>query len=121
MVRVKPQGLVKGQEWRKGSVIHTHRYISYDVKVDNKVLRRNRVHLKAEKQGNAPNMPSDAQKTKEQPVAPAQKSAHLTSAKQTPKTTKTAEPAKKMELITAKRTLTFGTLSKSACTILSVE
>ena len=34
IVRIKPQGLVKGQEWKKGSVIQSHGYRSYDVKVD---------------------------------------------------------------------------------------
>ena len=49
-IRVKPEGLVKGQEWKKGSVIKSHGYRSYAVEVDGKVLRRNRVHLKQEKQ-----------------------------------------------------------------------
>lgn len=103
IVRIKPQGLVKGQEWRKGSVVQSHGYRSYDVKID-KVLRRNRVHLKPDKQGKAPTVPSDGQKPSEKTAAPAQKSANLSSTKQTPKTTKTAKPANKLELITAKRT-----------------
>ena len=104
IVRIKPQGLVKGQEWKKGSVIQSHGYRSYDVKVDEKVLTRNRVHLKPDKQGKAPTMPSNGRKAKEETAAPAQKSANLSSTKQTPKTTETAKPANKLELITAKRT-----------------
>ena len=50
VIRVKPEGLVKGQEWKKGSVIKSHRHRSYAVEVDGKVLRKNRVHLKQEKQ-----------------------------------------------------------------------
>ena len=46
IIRVKPEGLVKGQQWKKGSVIKSHGYRSYAVEVDGKVLRRNRVHLK---------------------------------------------------------------------------
>ena len=49
-IRVKPEGLVKGQEWKKGSVINSHRYPSYAAEVDGKVLRRNRVNLKQKKQ-----------------------------------------------------------------------
>ena len=50
-------------------------------------------------------MPSDGRKAKEETAAPAQKSAaNLSSTKQTPKTTETAKPANKLELITAKRT-----------------
>ena len=103
IVRIKPQGLVKGQEWRKGSVIQSHGYRSYDVKVDDKVLRKNRVHLKSDKQVNAPTIPSDGQKAKEQTAATSQKSANLNSTKETPKTTKAAKPANRLELITAKR------------------
>ena len=101
IVRIKPQGLVKGQEWRKRSVVQSHGYHSYDVKVDDyKVLRRNRVHLKPDKQGKAPTVPSDGQKPNEKTAAPAQKSANLSSTK----TTEAAKPANKLELITAKRT-----------------
>ena len=50
VIRVKPEGLVKGQEWKKGSVINSHGYRSYAVVAHGKVLRRNRVHLKQEKQ-----------------------------------------------------------------------
>lgn len=50
VIRIKPEGLVKGQEWKKGSVIKSHKYRSCAVEVDGKVLRRNRVHLKQEKQ-----------------------------------------------------------------------
>ena len=49
-VRVKPETLVKGQEWKKGTVTQSHEYRSYDVNVGGKVLRRNRVHRKPDKQ-----------------------------------------------------------------------
>ena len=45
-VRVKPEGLLKGQEWKKGTVSQDCGYRSYDVNVDGKLLRRNRVLLK---------------------------------------------------------------------------
>ena len=38
-VRVKPEGLVKGQKWKKGNVIKSHGYRSYAVEIDGKVLR----------------------------------------------------------------------------------
>ena len=50
VIRVKPEGPVKGQEWKKDSVMKSHGYRSYAVEVDGKVLRRNRVHPKQEKQ-----------------------------------------------------------------------
>ena len=50
VIRIKPEGLVKGQEWKKGSVIKSHKYRSCAVEVDGKVLRRNCVQLKQEKQ-----------------------------------------------------------------------
>ena len=49
-VRVKPEGLLKGQEWKKGTVSQNCGYRSYDVNVDGKLLRRNRVHLEEDKQ-----------------------------------------------------------------------
>ena len=49
VIRVNPEGLVKGQERKKGSVINSHVYRSYTIEVDSKVLIRNRVHLKQEK------------------------------------------------------------------------
>ena len=49
-VRVKPEGLLKGQEWKKGTVSQNCGYCSYDVNVDGKLLRRNRVQLKEDQQ-----------------------------------------------------------------------
>ena len=49
-IRVKPEGLLKGQEWKKGTVSQNCGYRSYDVNVDGKLLRRNRVHLKEDQQ-----------------------------------------------------------------------
>ena len=49
-VRVKPEGLLKGQEWKKGTVSQNCGYRSYDVNVDGKLLRRNHVDLKEDQQ-----------------------------------------------------------------------
>ena len=49
-VGVKPEGLLKGQEWKKGTVSQNCGYCSYDVNVDGKLLRRNRVHLREDQQ-----------------------------------------------------------------------
>ena len=49
-VRVKPEGLLKGQECKKGTVSQNCGYRSYDVNVNSKLLRRNRVHLKEDQQ-----------------------------------------------------------------------
>ena len=101
-VRIRPDGLVKGQAWRKGSVVQIHGYRSYDVKVDGKVLNRNRVHLKPEQKVSAPTMPSDARKPNKQTIVPVQTSG--VNPREAKQTVKPAEPAVNMELITAKRT-----------------
>ena len=49
-MRVKPEGLLKGQEWKKGTVPQNCGYRSYDVNVDGKLLRRNRVNLKEDQE-----------------------------------------------------------------------
>ena len=49
VVRIKTQGLVKDKSGGK-AVSYRVGYRSYDVKVDNKLLRRNRVNLKPDKQ-----------------------------------------------------------------------
>ena len=41
---------MKGQEWKKGTVSQNCGYRSYDVNVDGKLLRRNRVHLREDQQ-----------------------------------------------------------------------
>ena len=45
-VTIKPEGVTKGQKWRKGLVVQKLPYRSYDVEVDGKTLGRNRVHLR---------------------------------------------------------------------------
>ena len=65
-VRVKPEGLLKGQEWKKGTVSQNCGYRSYDVNVDGKLLRRNRVHLK-EDQPKLRNPPRNLQNRNRQP------------------------------------------------------
>ena len=44
------EGLLKGQKWKKETVSQNCGYRSYDVNVDGKLLRRNRVHLKEDQQ-----------------------------------------------------------------------
>ena len=101
-IRVKPEGIVKGQEWKKGSVIKSHGYRSYAVEVDGKVLRRNRVHLKQEKQI-TPTITEHKSKAKTQ-VSAQQNTKVKPSRQMTPKIMEPTKCATKMELITAKRT-----------------
>ena len=67
IVRVKPETLVKGQEWKKGTVTQSHGYRSYDVNVEGKVLRRNLVHRKPDKQVRItePSLKSEEQRPKD--------------------------------------------------------
>ena len=59
-VTIKPERLTKGQKWRKGLIVQNYPFRSYDVEVDGKLLRRNRVHLKpAGKQPNLEKIQSD--------------------------------------------------------------
>ena len=101
-IRVKPEGQVKGQEWKKGSVIKSHGYRSYAVEVDGKVLRRNRVHLRQEKQI-TPTITEHKSKAKMQVFAQ-QNTKVKPSRQMTPKIMEPAKCATKMGLITAKRT-----------------
>lgn len=50
-VRERPEGLLKEQEQKKGRFLQNCGYRSYDVNVDGKLLRRNRVHPKEDIQG----------------------------------------------------------------------
>ena len=90
----------QGQEWKKGSVIKSHGYRSYAVEVDGKVLRRNRVHLKQEKQI-TPTITEHKSKAKTQ-VSAQQNTKVKPSRQMTPKIMEPAKCATKMELITAK-------------------
>ena len=104
-VGVKHKGLLKGQEWKKGTVSQNFGYRSHDVHVDGKLLRRNRVHLKEDRQVKVtePSSKSAEQKptAEDLPVAVVEKKV-----KPLKDTAKPAEPAKctKMDLITVKRT-----------------
>ena len=96
-VTIKPEGVTKGQKWRKGLVVQKLPYRSYNVEVDGKTLRRNRVHLKPIGKPTNPEKTHSAQK----PNAYVKVSAPDTknsSSNPVPK------PAKKMELVVAKRT-----------------
>ena len=53
-VTIKPEGLTKGQNWRKGLIVQNHPFPLYDVEVDGKLPRRNCVHLKPS--GKPPNL-----------------------------------------------------------------
>ena len=100
-MRVTPEGLVKGQERKKGCVMKNHGYRSYAVEVDGKLLRRSRVHLKQGKQVTEPNLTPDTRKSKEQTEDPARQNTKVEPPRQTPKITDSGKCTKKMELITA--------------------
>jgi len=97
-VRVKPEGLVKGQEWKQGCVVKNHGSPSYAVEVDGKLLRRNRVHLKQDEQVTQPNLTSDTRKSKEQTEVPARQKIKVKPTRQTTTITEPPKCAKKMEL-----------------------
>ena len=44
-MRVRPEGVKKGQEWKEGTVIKQTNPRAYDVLVKGKLLKRNRVQL----------------------------------------------------------------------------
>ena len=67
-VGVKPEGLLKGQEWKKGTVSQNCGYCSYDVNVDGKLLRRNRVHLREDQQVKVTE-PSSSKSGEQKPTA----------------------------------------------------
>ena len=98
-VTIKPEGLTKGQKWRKGLIVQNNPFCSYDVEVDGKLLRRNRVHLKPT--GKPPNLEKtkSASESKKSSSNPVPSSTELESPP-----TKPVKSAKKMELVVAKRT-----------------
>ena len=101
-VTIKPEGVTKGQQWRKG-LVQKLPYHSYNVEVDGKTLRRNRVQLKPV------GKPTNLGKTQsaQKPNAYVKVSAPDTknsSSNSVPKPAKPAKSAKKMELVVAKRT-----------------
>ena len=104
-VAIKPEGLTKEQQWRNGSIVQRNPFRSYDVEVDGKLLRRNRVHLKPagkppnlEKTQSTPkpnaNIKDRASETKHSSSNPVPSSKQLKS--------EPAKSAKKMELVVAK-------------------
>ena len=85
-VRVRPEGLLKEQEYKKGRVLQNCGYRSYDVNVDGKLVRRNRVHPKEDIQGKS-KRPNDPRNLKyrdwqatvvEKSVRPSQETAKAT-------------------------------------------
>ena len=82
----------------------SHGYRSYDVNVEGKVLRRNRVHLKPDKQVKItePSLKSEEQNPKDQSAPPTHQSMHLKPTIHTAKTSETK--CTNMELTTVKRT-----------------
>ena len=109
-VTIKPEGLTKGQKWRKGLIVQKHPFRSYDVEVDGKLLRRNRAHLKST--GKRPNLEKtqSAQTSKTDVKDRASESkksssnAVPSSTKLKSESTKPVKLAKKMEVVTAQRT-----------------
>ena len=61
-VTIKPEGVTKGQKWRKGLVVQKNPYRSYHVEMDGKTLRRNLVHLKPIGKPTNPEKTQSAQK-----------------------------------------------------------
>ena len=109
-VTIKPEGLTKGQKWKKGLIVQNHPFRSYDVEVDGKLIRRNHVHLKPA--GKLPNLErtQSAQNPKADVKVPASET-QKSSSNPVPSSTKCkSEPAKpvkftkKMELVVAQRT-----------------
>ena len=106
-VTIKPEGLTKGQLWRKGLILWKHAFCSYDVGVDGKLLRRNRVHLKPT--GNMPKV--EKRQSAQNPKADVKVCASETktsSSNSVPSSTKLkSQPtkfAKEMELVVPYRT-----------------
>ena len=87
-----------------GTVTQSHGYRSYDVHVEGKVLRRNCVHLKPDKEVKItePSLKTEQQNPKDQSAPPAHQSMHVKPTIQTAKTSETK--CTNMELIIVKRT-----------------
>lgn len=109
-VTIKPEGLTKGQQWRKGLIVQKHPFRAYDVEVDGKLLRRNRVHLKPagkppnlEKRQSAQNPKADVKvRASETKTSSSISVPSATKLKSQP--TQPVKFAKKMELVVAHRT-----------------
>ena len=109
-VTIRPEGLTKGQKWRKGLIVQKHPFRSYVVEVDEKLLRRNRAHLKS--RGNLPNLEKtqSAQTSKtdvKDHVSESKKSSSNpvpSSTKLKSESTKPVKLVKKMEVVVAHRT-----------------
>ena len=109
-VTIKPEGLTKGQKWREGLIVQNHPFRSYHVAVDDKLLRRNRVHLKPtgkppnlEKTQSDPNPKADV-KVRASETEKSSSNAVPSSTKLKSAPTKPVKSAKKMELVVLKRT-----------------
>ena len=109
-VNIKPEGLTKGQQWRKRLIVQKHPFRSYDVEVDGKLRRRNRVHLKPTGKPPNPERRQSAQNPKGDVKVLASES-KKSSSNSVPSSTKLkSQPtkpvtfAKKMELVVAHRT-----------------
>ena len=103
-VRVRPEG----QEWKKGTVSQNCGYRSYDVNVDGKLLRRNRVHLKEDQKGKVtePSSKSAEHEPTAEDLSAVVVEKNGKKVRPLKDTARAAEPAKctRMELITVKRT-----------------
>ena len=109
-VTIKPEGLTKGQQWRKGLIVQKHPFRSYDIEVDGKLLRRNCVHLKPagkpphlEKRQSTQNPKADV-KVRASETKTSRSNSVPSSMKLKSQPTKPVKFAKKMEPVVAHRT-----------------
>ena len=109
-VTIKPEGLTKGQKWRKGLIVLNHPFPSDDVKVDGKLLRRNCLHLKPiRKPPNLEKTQSDQNPRADVKVRASETKKSSSNpvpicTKRNCEPTKPVKFAKKMELLVAQRT-----------------
>ena len=109
-VTIKPEGFTKGQQWRKGLIVQKHPFRAYDVEVDGKLLRRNRVHLKPagkplnlDKRQSAQNPKADV-KVRASETKTSSSNSVPSPPKLKSQPTQPVKFAKKMELVVAHRT-----------------
>ncbi|KAK2571051.1 Transposon Ty3-I Gag-Pol polyprotein [Acropora cervicornis] len=109
-VTIKPERLTKGQQWRKGLIVQKHPFRAYDVEVDGKLLRTNRVHLKPavkplnlDKRQSAQNPKADV-KVRASETKTSSSNSVPSPPKLKSQPTQPVKFAKKMELVVAHRT-----------------
>ena len=100
----KSEGLAKGQKWRKGLTVQNHPFRSYDVEVDGKLLRRNRIQLKPAGKPLNLEIPKADVKVRASETKKSSSNPVPSSTKRKSEPTKPVKFAKKMELVVAQRT-----------------